>query len=193
MTSEDGRNRAMRYQEILRRLAIVDEGFVGDQAGLVLGPPDARVLDPKTAALIRVGVLAAIGAPEVCMEWSSSQALALGAAEDEIAGVLLAIAPVIGLGRIVGAAPGVADALGYDIEAALHEDPSSARYSAASAHRTGRIFGLTERDYSPETLERATSVPERAENCGYQRSPAGTANVPRTGHAQLDLLPETTF
>ena len=113
----------MRYQEILRRLAIVDEGFVGDQAGLVLGlPPGVRALDPKTAALVRVGVLAAIGAPEVCLEWSSSQALAAGATEDEITGVLLAIAPVIGLGRIVGAAPGVAGAFGYDIEAAL-EDP----------------------------------------------------------------------
>ena len=36
--------------------------------------------------------------------------------------MLLAIAPVIGLGRMVGAAPGVAGAFGYDIEAAL-EDP----------------------------------------------------------------------
>ena len=32
---------------------------------------------------------------------------------------LPAIAPVIGLGRMVGAAPGVAGAFGYDIEAAL--------------------------------------------------------------------------
>ena len=112
----------MRYEEILCRLAIVDEGFVGDQTRLVLGPSGVRVLDPKTAALVRVGALAAIGAPEVCLEWSSSQALGVGATEDEITGVLLAIAPVIGLGRMVGAAPGVAGAFGYDIQAAL-EDP----------------------------------------------------------------------
>jgi 4-carboxymuconolactone decarboxylase len=116
---------AVRYQEILRRLAIVDEGFVGDHAGLVLGPAGVRVLDTKTAALVRVGVLEAIGAPEVCLEWSSSHALAAGATEDELTDVLLAIAPVIGLGRIVGAAPGVAGAFGYDIEAALEspDDP----------------------------------------------------------------------
>ena len=54
---------------------------------------------------MRVAVLAAIGAPEVCLEWSSSQALAAGATEDEITGVPLAIAPVIGLGQMVGAAP----------------------------------------------------------------------------------------
>jgi hypothetical protein len=35
--------------------------------------------------------------------------------------VLLAIAPVIGLGRITGAVPGVAAAFEYDIEAALDE------------------------------------------------------------------------
>ena len=48
-------------------------------------------------------------------------ALAAGATEDEIADVLLAIAPVAGLGRIVCAAPDVAIALGYDIAAALEE------------------------------------------------------------------------
>ena len=101
----------------MRRLAIVDEGFVGDQAGLVLGPAYARILDPNTTALVRVGVLTAIGAPEVCLEWSSSHALAAGATEDELTGVLLVIAPVIGLGRIVG----VAGAFGYDIEAALED------------------------------------------------------------------------
>ena len=115
-------SQAMRSEEILRKLAVVDEGFAGDQAGLVLGAPRARILDPRTAALVRVGVLAAIGAPEVCLEWSTTRALAEGATEDEITGVLLAIAPVIGLGRMAGAASGVAGAFGYDIEAAL-EDP----------------------------------------------------------------------
>jgi len=121
MTSENGSSQTMGYQEILRRLAIIDEGFVDDHAGRGLGVPGAWVLDPKTAALIRVGALAAIGSPPVCLEWSTTRALAAGATEDEIADVLLAIAPVIGLGRVAGAAPGVADALGYDIEAALEE------------------------------------------------------------------------
>jgi len=66
-----------------------------------------------------VGALAAIGAPGVCLEWSTTAALAAGATEDEITGVLLAIAPVAGLGRVTGAVPDVAAALGYDVEAAL--------------------------------------------------------------------------
>ena len=61
------------------------------------------------------------GSSAVCLEWSTGRALAAGASEDEIADVLLAIAPVAGLGRIVAAAPDVAIALGYDIEAALAE------------------------------------------------------------------------
>ena len=112
---------AVRYHEILRRLAIVDEGCAGDQAGLGLGTPADWALDAKTAALVRVGALAAIGSPEVCLEWSATRALATGATEDEITGVLLAIAPVAGLGRIVSAVPGLANGLGYDIETALME------------------------------------------------------------------------
>ena len=112
----------VRYQEILRRLAIIDDGFIEDRAGLGLGLAGARVLDAKTAALVQVGALAAIGSPAVCLEWSTTRALAAGATEDEVTDVLLVIAPVAGLGRVVTAVPGVADAFGYDIEAAL-EDP----------------------------------------------------------------------
>ena len=36
------------------------------------------------------------------------------------------------------------------------------------------------------------SVPERAENCGQQRSPTGNPNGIRRGYAQVDPLPETT-
>jgi len=109
----------MNFQEILRRLAIIDEGFVEDQARLGLDPAGPAPLDAKTTALVRVGVLAAIGAPAVGLEWGTTRALAAGATEDEITGVLLAIAPVAGLGRVVGAVTDVAAALGYDVEAAL--------------------------------------------------------------------------
>ena len=47
--------------------------------------------------------------------------VAAGATEEEIADVLVAIAPVAGLARVVAAAPEVATALGYDVAAALEE------------------------------------------------------------------------
>jgi len=111
----------VRFQEILRRLAMIDEGFVEDQAGLGLGLAKISALDPKTAALLRVGASVAIGSSPVCLEWSTGRALAAGASEDEIADVLLAIAPVAGLGRVAAAAPDLATALGYDIAASLEE------------------------------------------------------------------------
>ena len=61
-------------------------------------------------------------APGVSLEWGAGLALAAGATEDEIAEVLLAIAPVTGLGRVVAAAPDLGTALGYDVATAL-EDP----------------------------------------------------------------------
>ena len=114
-----GMGQTVRSQEILRRLAVIDEGFAEDQAGLGLGLPASRLLDPKTAALVRVGALVAIGSPGVCLEWSTTRALAAGATEDEITDVLLAIAPVAGLGRVTAAIPDLAAALGYDVEAEL--------------------------------------------------------------------------
>lgn len=112
---------AVRFQETLRRLAMIDEGFVRDDARLGFGLVSGLVLDAKTAALLQVGAAVAIGSPGVCLEWSTGRALAAGASEDEVADVLLAVAGVAGLGRVVAAAPDVAAALGYDVAAALEE------------------------------------------------------------------------
>jgi 4-carboxymuconolactone decarboxylase len=111
-----------RCQDTLRKLAMIDEAFVRDETGLELGPRRTPALDARTASLLQLAVSVAIGSPGACLEWSTTRALAAGATDDEIADVLLVIAPVAGLGRVVCAAPDVATALGYDIAAAL-EDP----------------------------------------------------------------------
>jgi 4-carboxymuconolactone decarboxylase len=108
-----------RFQEIFRRLAMIDEGFVEDDAGLAFSQAAKSALDPKTVALLRIGASVAIGSSDICLEWSAGRALAAGASEDEIADVLMAVIPVIGLGRVVSAAPDLATALGYDVSAAL--------------------------------------------------------------------------
>jgi len=110
-----------RFQETLRRLAMIDEGFIENQAGLTPCQAGISALDPKTVALLQVGASVAMGSSSTCLEWSTGLALTAGASEDEIADVLLAIASVAGLGRVVAAAPHVATALEYDIDAALEE------------------------------------------------------------------------
>jgi 4-carboxymuconolactone decarboxylase len=119
--SEGKMGQTVRFQEILRRLTMIDEGFVEDQAVLGLGLTRVSALDAKAVALLRLAASATIGAPGECLQWSAGRALAAGATEEEIAEVLLAIAPVAGLARVVAAAPEVATALGYDITAALEE------------------------------------------------------------------------
>jgi 4-carboxymuconolactone decarboxylase len=114
-------DQTLGFQETLRRLALIDESVVEDEAGLGLYAAETLALTPKTVALLQVGASAAIGSSAVCLEWSTGRALAAGASADEIADVLLAIAAVAGLGRVVCAAPYVATALGYDIQAALEE------------------------------------------------------------------------
>ena len=114
-------DQTVRFQETLRKLAMIDEGFVEDEAGVGLGLAGTSALDPRIAALLQLGVSVATGSAAVSLEWSTGRALAAGATEDEIADVLLVIAPVAGLGRVVRAAPDVAIALGYDIEAAMEE------------------------------------------------------------------------
>jgi hypothetical protein len=61
-----------RFQETLRRLAIVDEAFVGNQAGLGLHPAGTLALDTKTISLLQLAVLVATGSPGICLEWSTA-------------------------------------------------------------------------------------------------------------------------
>jgi alkylhydroperoxidase/carboxymuconolactone decarboxylase family protein YurZ len=120
MTAEQRRTgESASFHETLRRLAMIDESFVGERAGIGLYSPAPLALDAKTIALLQLAVSVAIGSSAACVEWSTARAVTAGASDDEIADVLLAIAPVAGLGRIACAAPDVATALGYDIAAAL--------------------------------------------------------------------------
>jgi 4-carboxymuconolactone decarboxylase len=111
-------DRAANFHETLRKLAMIREDCVQDRAGLGMDLAGTSAFDPKTVALIVVGVAVAIGASPVCLHWSVSRALVAGASGDEITEVLVAIAPVAGLGRVVSAAPDLALGLGYDVEAA---------------------------------------------------------------------------
>jgi alkylhydroperoxidase/carboxymuconolactone decarboxylase family protein YurZ len=69
-------------------------------------------LDAKTHALVRIGALVAVGAPPASFAWQVSMAREAGATADEIAGVLVAVTPAVGLPRAVAAAPQIAHVLG---------------------------------------------------------------------------------
>ena len=150
---------------------MIDEGFVQDEARLGMDLAPTSALDPKTAALLQLGASVAIGSPAVCLEWTAARAMAAGASEDEIADVLLAIAPVTGLGRVVSAAPEVATALGYDIAVRWRNqmvrcDPPGRRPGFA-----GRLVG--EGEEHPDLAAHGACSRPGAGRCGRAEWEAG--------------------
>jgi 4-carboxymuconolactone decarboxylase len=107
------------YEDRLRSLALNDKRFVHSVLGMELDTVDASRLDSKTHALVRLGALLAVDAAPSSYQASVEAALASGAAADEIVGTVIAVAPTVGLARVVSAAPELALALGYDVDAAL--------------------------------------------------------------------------
>jgi alkylhydroperoxidase/carboxymuconolactone decarboxylase family protein YurZ len=107
------------YQERLRSLALSDAEFVRSVLGMGQDTVEISRLDPKTHALVRLAALLAVDSGQSSYNATVEVALASGASVDEIVGILIAIAPAIGLGRVVSAAPELGLALGYDVESAL--------------------------------------------------------------------------
>jgi alkylhydroperoxidase/carboxymuconolactone decarboxylase family protein YurZ len=103
-------------ERLLRRLALNDDNVVGRLLADGQGGEPFPTLDPKTYALVRLGALISLGAPTTCYRFTIELAYGAGATDEEILGVLSTVAPAAGLARVVDAAPGLALALGYDVE-----------------------------------------------------------------------------
>ena len=107
------------YKETLRSLALADEGFVESVLGMGHDTVEASGLDRKTHALVRLAAALAVDGAPSSYQATIDPALAAGASFDEIVGTLIAVAPTVGLTRVVSAAPELAVALGYDLDAAF--------------------------------------------------------------------------
>ncbi len=107
------------YKEHLRRLAVHDDAFVSLLLGEEENSSITSVLDAKTAALVRIAATIAVDAAPSSFQHAISHALGCGATCGEVVATLEAVAPVTGAARVVGSAPKVALALGYDVEDAL--------------------------------------------------------------------------
>jgi 4-carboxymuconolactone decarboxylase len=109
------------YEQTLRRLALNDEKVL--VSILSQGQPEiGGDQDPQTVALVRLAAL--IASPGAAGSYQSAVdgALAAGAPVEDVVGVLIAVAPTIGSARLVAAAPLLARAVGYDVDAALDRD-----------------------------------------------------------------------
>jgi alkylhydroperoxidase/carboxymuconolactone decarboxylase family protein YurZ len=71
-----------------------------------LGP-----LGERETELTRIGALVALGAPAESIGAHVTRALATGLSAEEVWGCLLAVAPLVGVPRLIGAVPAVRAAL----------------------------------------------------------------------------------
>ena len=107
----------MNYTEQLRRLAVNDERLAADVAGRA--GLEVRHLDPKSLALVRLAALVAVGGAVPSFGAQTDAAVSVGATAAEIVDVLVGVIPVVGLPRVVAAAPSLAMALGDDTDDAF--------------------------------------------------------------------------
>jgi 4-carboxymuconolactone decarboxylase len=103
-------------EETLRRFALNDEQAVRAAVGAQASSLDDDALDRKCSALVRLAALLALGAPTTSCRVAVELARAAEATDDEIVGVLVAVAPAVGGARVVGAAPRLALAIDLDVQ-----------------------------------------------------------------------------
>ncbi len=107
------------YKATLRRLALRDDRYI---ASLLAEEPASATeagIDRRTHALVRVGALIAVDAAPPSYMSAADAALEAGATYEELVGTLIVVMPIVGVARVVSAAPNLGLAIGYDVAEAL--------------------------------------------------------------------------
>jgi alkylhydroperoxidase/carboxymuconolactone decarboxylase family protein YurZ len=103
----------------LRKLTLRDDRYIE----ALLAREDASALesglDPRTRALVQLGALVAVDAGPPSYMDVAEDALDAGATYEDLVGALIVVLPVVGIPRIVSAAPNLGLAIGYDVGDAL--------------------------------------------------------------------------
>jgi 4-carboxymuconolactone decarboxylase len=111
---------------LYRRMTIGDDTLM---TSLFSGADSGSVaLGDRTSSLVRLAALITAGADSPAYQQEVRNAINAGASPEQITGVLLAIARVTGSTLVMSAAPKLALALGYDVDAGLED--TDARESA---------------------------------------------------------------
>ncbi|MGW9630451.1 carboxymuconolactone decarboxylase family protein [Agromyces sp. NPDC055520] len=105
---------AMDYTDRLRRLAINDERL--EEAEIDTAADGPGRLDSRSLALARIAALVSVGGAEPSFGAQVDAAISAGSTAAQIVDVLVGVIPIVGLPRVVAAAPKVALALGHDLD-----------------------------------------------------------------------------
>jgi 4-carboxymuconolactone decarboxylase len=107
------------YKSTLRKLTVRDDRYI--EALLQTDRRNAAFagLDDRSHALVRLGALIALDASPAAYMCSVEAALDADASYEEIVGTLITLLPIVGVPRVVSAAPKLGLAIGYDVAEAL--------------------------------------------------------------------------
>jgi 4-carboxymuconolactone decarboxylase len=115
-------------EEGFRRFTIGDPSLIAAMARGEASPLGVLRFDALTDSLLRMSALIALDAPASSYREVVDQTLSAGARLDELLAVLVSVAATVGSARVVSAAPKIALAAGYDVEASLElVDPTGMR------------------------------------------------------------------
>jgi 4-carboxymuconolactone decarboxylase len=107
------------YKRILRKLALRDDQYIDALLADDQASSAQTGIDPRSHALLRIAALIALDAAPPSYMSAVEAGLKAGASREEIVGTLIAVMPIVGVARVVSAAPNLGLALGYDVAAAL--------------------------------------------------------------------------
>ena len=100
---------------------------------------EASSLDERTLMLVRIAALVAVDAPPVSYLLNLEVAGKVGVDEEQVRGVLTAIAPIVGTARVASAASKMVRALGLAIELGeLEEEGEAGKNSPLPEPETAR-------------------------------------------------------
>lgn len=99
----------------LRALALGQTDVLGQAEDLRERLRADSGLDPRGFCLVKIAALVAIDAPPASYLWQVGAALDAGVTPRDILGVLTAVAPQVGLARVVAAAPEIMVALDLEL------------------------------------------------------------------------------
>ena len=83
---------------------------------------EASSLDERTLMLVRIGALVAVDAPPASYLLNLGAAGQAGVDEEEVRGVLAAVAPIVGTPRVAAAAGSIGQALGIALDLELQAE-----------------------------------------------------------------------
>jgi alkylhydroperoxidase/carboxymuconolactone decarboxylase family protein YurZ len=100
------------HASVLSRLSSNDTSLIETLLQVQMENIEASGLPPATHALCRLAALIALDGAPASFAWQVAAAKAGGATDQDVVGVLVAVAPTVGMARVVTAAPELAFAMG---------------------------------------------------------------------------------